>query len=78
MNRPIISRRKSSHKAKEGRHNVSYYTELEASMAGIGSIESIGELGGEISSGVTGCRMSFGNGGTHGSPYVSQRAIQTS
>ena len=77
--------RKSSHEAKIGRHGVSCYTESGASMARTGSVEAIGALGGMISTrvlgttiGVTGGRMCFGNGGTHGSPYASQRHIQTS
>ena len=54
-------------------------------MDGTGLVESTGVSGGVISSGVegtmigvTGDRMSLGNGRTHGSPYASQRAIQTS
>ena len=54
-------------------------------MARIGSVKSTRESRGEISTrvegtitGVTRCRMSIGNRGTHGSPYASQRAIQIS
>ena len=67
------------HGGKVGRHEGSYYTKPEASMAGTGSIESIGESGGEISTRVegtitrvTGDRMSLENGGTCGSPYASR------
>ena len=54
-------------------------------MVGTRSVESIGVSRGEISSGVEGTnteatkdRMSSRNGGTRGSPYASQRAIQRS
>ena len=75
---------KSSHQAEVGRHEGSYCIESEAFVARIGSIESIGVSRGEISFGVqettieaTKGRMSSGNWGTRGSPYASQRAIQT-
>ena len=54
-------------------------------MVGTRSIEATGVSGGRISTRVGGTitrvtrgRMSSGNGRTHGSPYASQRAIQTS
>ena len=77
MNRPTISRRKSSHEVEVERHNVFYYTELEAFVAGTKLVEAIGTSGGVISSredavATRGIR-SFGNGGMCGSPYVFQR-----
>ena len=72
--------RKSLHEGRVGRHKISYCTESEAFVVGIGSVGAIG-VGGVISSrveetivGVIGCRMSSENGGTHGSPFASQRA----
>ena len=54
-------------------------------MDRIRSIVATGALGGVISFGVGGTiigvtrdKISSGNGGTHGSPYASKRAIQTS
>ena len=84
-NNLAMSRRKSSHEAKVGRHNVSYYTELEASMAGHRSIESTVALGGVVSSRVVETTteaakdiMSPRKGGIFGSPYASQISIQKS
>ena len=77
--------RNPSHEAEVGRHNISYCIESEAYVAGTRLVESTRVSGGGISSrvggtitGVTIDRMSSRNGGTHGSPYASQRAIQKS
>ena len=84
-NKNSISRRKSSHEAEIRRHDVFYYIESRASMAGTRSVEATRALGGVISTRVvgtttrvTGGRISFGNGGTVGSPYAFQREIQIS
>ena len=76
---------KSSHEVEIGRHGDSCCTESRASVVGTGSVEAIGASGGMISTRVVGTttrviggRMSFGNGGTRGSPYASQRHIQSS
>ena len=61
MNRPATYGRKSSHEAEVGRHNVSYYTELEASEAGTRSVESTGVSGGVISYGVVGTIVEMTN-----------------
>ena len=83
MNNTAMSRRKSSHEAEVGRHGNSCCIESEASVVGIRLVVVIRASRGEISSGVvgtmtgvTGDKMSSRNGGTHGSPYASQRAIQ--
>ena len=80
-----MSRRNSSHEVEIGRHGVYFCTESGASVAGTRSVEEKGASGGMISTrvvgnttGVTRGRISSGNGGTHGSPYASQRHIKIS
>ena len=51
MNNCAMSERKSSHEGSVGRHEVSYCTKSEASVAGTGSVGATGD-GGVISSGV--------------------------
>ena len=80
-----MSGSKSSHEDEVGRHGKSYYTKLGAFVAGTRLLVATRASGGMISSRVEGTitrvtrdRMSSINGGTHGSPYASQRAIQMS
>ena len=77
--------RKSSCEAEIGRHGVSYYTKSGAYVARVGSVEAIGASRSRISNGVVGTitgvtrgKMSYGNGGTVGSPYAFQSRIQMS
>ena len=62
--------RKSSHEDEIGRHGISCYTESKASMARTRLVGAIGARGvissgvEETIAGVSGCRMSSGNGGT--------------
>ena len=81
--RLAISGKKSSYEAEVGRHGKSCCTELGAFLARTRLIVATRASGGGISSRVEGTnsedaknRMSYGNGGIHGSPYASQRAIQ--
>ena len=80
-----MSGRKSSHEVEVGRHGIFCYTKSEASLDRIGSVGATGVLGAGISYGVGGTITKFAKdimsprkGGIFGSPYASQRAIQTS
>ena len=84
-NNSAMYERNSSHEAEIGRDGVSYCTQSGASVAKTRLVEAIGAFEGGISIkveaniiGVFGGRISFGNGGTIGSPYAFQRAIQMS